>query len=96
MGKVGHRNVSSSIIDRVFRLMHRSSTMNEISIDRLKEHRTFVKYKSNGKTYSRIYFLNLAEDAIEYLGSRNSSKDRRCKSKAPLTFRIIMPSDLQI
>lgn len=47
----------------------------------LKRRTTFIKYKSNGQTYSRIYYLVLSEDAIHYLGSKKSSKIEACMIK---------------
>ncbi|CAF1253887.1 unnamed protein product [Rotaria sp. Silwood1] len=62
-----------------------SSTTNQLQdsnlIDQLKHRVTFIKFKSSGRTYSRIYYLNLSEDAIHYLGSRHKSKREACKIK---------------
>ncbi|CAF0885241.1 unnamed protein product [Adineta ricciae] len=48
-------------------------------VDRLKRRVTFIKHKSNGRTYARIYYLNLSEDAIHYQGSSHRSKHEACK-----------------
>lgn len=40
----------------------------------LKRRTTFIKYKPNCHSYSRLYYLVLSEDAIHYLGSRKKSK----------------------
>lgn len=50
-------------------------------IDRLKRRTTFIKYKVNGRTYSRLYYLLLSEDAIHYQGSRRRSKHDACESR---------------
>ncbi|CAF3304858.1 unnamed protein product [Rotaria sp. Silwood2] len=50
-------------------------------INQLKCRQTFVKFKSSGHTYSRIYYLTLSEDAIHYLGSKHKSKNEACKIK---------------
>ncbi|CAF1147619.1 unnamed protein product [Adineta ricciae] len=47
-------------------------------INVLKRRTTFIKYKPNGRTYSRLFYLLLSEDAIHYLGSRHSSKSEAC------------------
>ncbi len=39
---------------------------------------TFIKFKANGHTYSRIYYLTSSDDAIHYLGSRYRSKYEAC------------------
>lgn len=44
----------------------------------LKRRTTFIKYKPTGRTYSRLYYLILSEDAIHYLGSRHKSKRLAC------------------
>ncbi|UJR09709.1 hypothetical protein I4U23_013938 [Adineta vaga] len=49
-------------------------------LDGLKRRVTFIKYKRNGRTYSRIYYLVLAEDAIHYRGSTHSKREA-CKVK---------------
>ncbi|CAF4385172.1 unnamed protein product, partial [Rotaria socialis] len=49
--------------------------------NQLKHRVTFIKFKSNGHTYSRIYYLALSEDVIHYKGSRNKSKIEACKIK---------------
>ncbi|CAF1107674.1 unnamed protein product [Adineta steineri] len=62
-----------------------STSLSEIQktnvIDQLKRRVTFIKYKSNGRTYSRIYYVNLSEDAIHYQGSKRKSKHEACKIK---------------
>jgi len=50
-------------------------------INRLKHRTTFIKYKSNGRTYSRLYYLVLSEDSIHYLGSKHKSKYEACMIK---------------
>ena len=47
-------------------------------VDRLTRRVTFIKHKSNGRTYARIYYLNLSEDAIHYQGSSHRSKHEAC------------------
>ena len=67
----------------IFRLMAtHSSNLDETEelnmINRLKRRVTFIKYKSNCHTYSRIYYLSLSEDSINYQGSRHKSKHEAC------------------
>jgi Ca2+-binding EF-hand superfamily protein len=61
------------------------SGINEIQqtdiVNRLKRRTTFIKYKPNGHTYSRLYYLVLSEDAIHYRGSKNTSKREACMIK---------------
>jgi len=52
-------------------------------VNPLKCRQTFIKFKSTGRTYSRIYFLILSDDAIHYLGSRYKNKREAC-----MTIRI--------
>jgi hypothetical protein len=47
-------------------------------INRLKPRVTFIKYKLNCHTYSRIYYLTLSEDSIHYQGSKRKSKHEAC------------------
>jgi hypothetical protein len=47
-------------------------------LNRLKRRVTFIKYKPNGHTYSRVYYLILSEDAIHYQGSRRKSHREAC------------------
>ena len=47
-------------------------------VNQLKRRRTFIKYKSNGRSYSRVYYLILSEDAIHYCGSRRKSNRKAC------------------
>jgi hypothetical protein len=47
----------------------------------LKRRITFIKYKPNGRTYSRLYYLVLSEDSIHYLGSKRKSKTEACLIK---------------
>lgn len=44
----------------------------------LKRRVTFIKYRPDGHTYARIYYLTLCEDAIHYQGSRKKSKREAC------------------
>ena len=37
-----------------------------------------IKFRPNGHTYSRVYFLTMSEDAIHYQGSRYRSKFEAC------------------
>lgn len=55
-------------------------------IDRLKRRQTFIKFKSNTHTYSRIYYLILSADAIHYLGSRKKSKIEACMNNQLFPF----------
>lgn len=48
-------------------------------VDRIKRRTNFVKFKPNGKTYSRIYFLALSEDEIHYVGSKSPKKYLACQ-----------------
>ncbi|CAF3334143.1 unnamed protein product [Rotaria socialis] len=48
------------------------------AVNILKRRTTFVKYKSTGRTYARLYYLVLSEDSIHYLGSRTKSKRQAC------------------
>ncbi|CAF1076039.1 unnamed protein product [Rotaria sordida] len=58
------------------------SQLQELNIiNQLKHRVTFIKFKSSGHSYSRIYYLNLSEDAIHYLGSKHKSKIEACKIK---------------
>jgi hypothetical protein len=50
-------------------------------VNRLKRRTTFIKYKPNGKTYSRLYYLVLSEDSIHYYGSKKKSKIEACMIK---------------
>jgi hypothetical protein len=50
-------------------------------VNLLKRRTTFIKYKPNGRTYSRLYYLALSEDSIHYFGSRVKSKDEACTIK---------------
>ncbi|CAF1576103.1 unnamed protein product [Rotaria magnacalcarata] len=50
-------------------------------VNQLKHQVTFIKFKSNCHTYSRIYYLALSEDVIHYKGSRDKSKNEACKIK---------------
>ena len=47
-------------------------------IEPLKRRQTFIKFKPNGRTYSRIYYLISSEDAIHYLGSKHKAKREAC------------------
>jgi len=47
----------------------------------LKRRTTFIKYKPNGRTYSRLYYLVLSEDSIHYFGSKTKSKNEACMIK---------------
>jgi hypothetical protein len=53
-------------------------------INRLKRRETFIKFNSSGRTYSRIYYLSLSEDAIHYQGSRHKSKLKACRSNVKI------------
>lgn len=50
-------------------------------INLLKHRTTFIKYKPNGRTYSRLYYLILSEDSIHYLGSKHKFKREACMIK---------------
>ena len=50
-------------------------------VNQLKRRTTFIKYKPNGRSYSRVYFLVLSEDAIHYQGSKSKSKSQACLIK---------------
>lgn len=50
-------------------------------VNSLKRRTTFIKYKPTTRTYSRLYYLVLSEDAIHYLGSRTKSKRQACLIK---------------
>ena len=62
-----------------------SSSINQTQqsniINLLKPRTTFIKYKSNGHTYSRVYYLVLSEDSIHYCGSKRKSKYLACMIK---------------
>jgi hypothetical protein len=60
-----------------FRLMSIDQTDANL-IEPLKRRQTFIKFKANGHTYSRIYYLTSSDDAIHYLGSRYRSKYEAC------------------
>lgn len=45
-------------------------------VNQLKRRTTLIKYKANGRSYSRLYYLGLSEDAIFYQGSKNKSKSQ--------------------
>jgi hypothetical protein len=79
-----------------FRLMDTAEISKEQKanlIDRLKRRVTFIKYKLNGHTYSRIYYLVLSEDAIHYQGSAHRSKHEACKEDVG-GRRLIAEEDL--
>lgn len=50
-------------------------------VNQLKRRSTFVKYKSTGRSYSRLYYLVLSEDAIEYYGSKHKQRRQACLIK---------------
>jgi inactive phospholipase C-like protein 2 len=50
-------------------------------VNLLKRRTTFIKHKSNGRTYSRLYYLVLSEDSIHYRGSKKKSKTEACMIK---------------
>ncbi|CAF1285163.1 unnamed protein product [Adineta steineri] len=50
-------------------------------LNRLKCGQTFIKFKSNGHSYSRIYYLDIFENAIHYSGSSHKFKHKSCKIK---------------
>ncbi|CAF4038102.1 unnamed protein product, partial [Adineta steineri] len=50
-------------------------------LNRLKCGQTFIKFKSNGHSYSRIYYLDIFENAIHYSGSSHKFKHKACKIK---------------
>ncbi|CAF1340973.1 unnamed protein product [Adineta steineri] len=62
---------SSSIID----------TQQIDIVNPLKRRTTFIKFKPNGRTYSRVYYLVLSEDSIHYRGSKSKSKTEACMIK---------------
>jgi inactive phospholipase C-like protein 2 len=71
---------------RLFRIMDidpSNITQNQQTnlVNLLKRRTTFIKYKGNGRTYSRLYFLVLSEDAIHYRGSNTRSKHEACMIK---------------
>jgi len=47
-------------------------------INPLQRRQTFIKFKPNGRTYSRIYYLISSQDAIHYLGSKRKAKYEAC------------------
>ena len=53
-------------------------------VDDLKRRVTLIKHKSSGKTFSRIFFLTSAEDAIHYDGSRRGITQEACTKKKHL------------
>ena len=50
-------------------------------VNLLKRRTTFIKYRPNGRTYSRLYYLILSEDSIHYRGSKNNAKRQACMIK---------------
>lgn len=77
-----------------FRLMntHSSNVTSEQELSivtPLKRWVTFIKFKSSGRTYSRVYYLTLSEDAIHYRGSKRKSKFEACtKNSDPFSLSI--------
>ncbi|CAF2947920.1 unnamed protein product [Rotaria sp. Silwood2] len=57
------------------------STQQTNIVNILKHQTTFIKYKPNARTYSRLYYLVLSEDAIHYFGSKHKSKSQACMIK---------------
>lgn len=47
-------------------------------VDPLKRRETFIKFKANGRSYARIYYLTFSEHAIYYRGSKHRSKREVC------------------
>ena len=56
-------------------------------IESLKLRQTFIKFKANGRSYSRVYFLNSSADIVLYLGSRKKLKCEACMTVH--TFLVI-------
>ena len=74
------------LFSALFRLMdvnptNITQTQQTNLVNQLKRRTTFVKYKPNGRSYSRLYYLVLSEDAIEYYGSKHKSKREACLIK---------------
>lgn len=57
-------------------------------IDRLKHRQTFIKYKSNGRHYARVYFLNAAEDAIYYFSRKHKAQREACRRPYSFTSQF--------
>jgi hypothetical protein len=77
------RDIESEVFFFLFRLLStdvldQTKELRDNLIERLKHRQTFVKFKSNGRTYSRIYFLNSSDDIVLYLGSRYKLKREAC------------------
>jgi inactive phospholipase C-like protein 2 len=47
----------------------------------LQRRTTFIKYRPNGLTYSRVYFLVLSEDSIHYMSAKYKSIREACMIK---------------
>jgi hypothetical protein len=56
-------------------------------VNQLKRQVTFIKYKSNGRSYSRLYYLVLSEDAVDYQGSKRKSNHQACLIKSIVQVR---------
>jgi hypothetical protein len=54
------------------------STLPNDILNRLQRRVTCIKFKATGRTYARIYYLTLAEDAIHYQGSKHRAKHQAC------------------
>ena len=50
-------------------------------VNHLKRRTTFIKYRPNGRTYSRLYYLVLSEDSIHYTSAKYKSIREACKIK---------------
>lgn len=85
MAKVRRREFSCSFWDFSRILETNSSSLTQAQqidlINPLKRRTTFIKYKSSGRSYSRIYHLVLSEDSIHYIGSKSPSKIEACAIK---------------
>ncbi|CAF3395848.1 unnamed protein product [Rotaria sp. Silwood1] len=57
------------------------STQQTNIVNIMKRRTTFIKHKPNGRTYSRLYYLVLSEDAIHYFSSKHKSKRQACMIK---------------
>ena len=76
-------HVSFSVLRRLMDVNPTNITQTQQTnlVNQLKRRATFVKYKSTGRSYSRLYYLVLSEDAIEYYGSRHKQRRQACLIK---------------
>jgi hypothetical protein len=83
-------NIIKVFVD--FRLINTNSSdenepLESNLINRLQRRQTFIKFKPNGRTYSRIYYLISSQDAIHYLGSKHKAKHEACMNTEIFLFR---------